>query len=195
VQSDLIFFNLRSGTNRNSTHRNLTPGASNPRASEQLGVWEDAKRREEIERIAMVCSPRAEDDGRGRILWVNRRRLLLFCGSGFCVWRWCAGSAAAAGLCAGRRRGWEQLGARARAYRAWPRPQLYSAGGGRGLARTPRLVAAALRTCCLAAGPRWAPRGWAGADWVGPSGSAQVGKDRFCFFNFVKPFPVQKQLQ
>jgi hypothetical protein len=40
-------------------------------------------------------------------------------------------AAAASGLCAGWRRGWEQLGARARACRARPRPQLYRAGGGR----------------------------------------------------------------
>jgi hypothetical protein len=26
------------------------------------------------------------------------------------------------------------------------------------------------------------PGGWAGMDWVGPSGSARVGKDRFGFF-------------
>jgi hypothetical protein len=38
-------------------------------------------------------------------------------------------AAAASGLCAGRRRGWEQLGARARACRARPRPQLYRSGG------------------------------------------------------------------
>jgi hypothetical protein len=24
-----------------------------------------------------------------------------------------------------------------------------------------------------------------GMDWVGPSGSAQVGKDRFCFFSEI----------
>jgi hypothetical protein len=49
-------------------------------------------------------------------------------------------------------------------------------------------AAAHLAKPALAAGPRWALAGlarvggWAGVDWVGPSGSAQVGKDRFCFF-------------
>jgi hypothetical protein len=38
MQTSLIF-NLQPGTDRSSTHRNLTPGASNPRASRQLGVW------------------------------------------------------------------------------------------------------------------------------------------------------------
>jgi hypothetical protein len=52
--------------------------------------------------------------------------------------------------------------------------------GARAGARLPRMAAAAM------AG-RWAwragrKRGWVGADWVGPSGSAQVGREGFCFF-------------
>jgi hypothetical protein len=53
-----------------------------------------------------------------------------------------------------------------------------------------------LRTCCLAAGPRWAPRGrgWAGADWVGPSGSAQVGRIGFVFFQFSETISSAKTI-
>jgi hypothetical protein len=34
-----LIFNLQTERTGASTHRNLTPGASNPRASRQLGVW------------------------------------------------------------------------------------------------------------------------------------------------------------
>jgi hypothetical protein len=65
-----------------------------------------------------------------------------------------------------------------------------------GVVRTPRSGGGHSHgSACLARvadGP-CGPRGWAGMDSVGPSGLAQVGKDRFCFL--PKLFSSAKQIQ
>jgi hypothetical protein len=65
-----------------------------------------------------------------------------------------------------------------------------------GVARTPRSGGGhGHGSTCLAGvadGP-CGPGGWAGMDWVGPSGSAQVEKDRFYFFRNY--FPVKNKFR
>jgi hypothetical protein len=70
------------------------------------------------------------------------------------------------------------------------------------MARTPRPRAgsgACQEAWPQPAGPRWALAGsagwcgWARVDWVGPTGSAPVGKDKICFF--PKYFSVQNKFR
>jgi hypothetical protein len=61
------------------------------------------------------------------------------------------------------------------------------------VARTPRAAAAsAVRTRPLMADGPGRARGWVGAGWVGPMGSAQSGRIRFLFFLTIS---VQNKFQ
>jgi hypothetical protein len=67
--------------------------------------------------------------------------------------------------------------------------------GPRAGARLPRMAAAAMAgRWAWRAWPAGRGRGWAGADWVGPLGSAQVGREGFCFFKFSENISSAKTI-
>jgi hypothetical protein len=163
--SHLIFFNLRSGTNRNSTHRNLNSWriqSAGFRAARGLGKMQNGERRSRGSRWCAHLGRRTTAEAG-------------FCGStagGSC----CSAARASTrggGARAGRRQqasrsaqaGAAQQGASARLGHPFYGAARCARGGSHG--RLPS------RASPGPDGPWRAGRGSA-ADWVGPSGSAQV---------------------